>query len=76
MVSNETFIKNLPIEENQQNLPMVINNEGAKNDFSEREILYKVLFDMRNDITEMKRVIVDLMKNNNLSNHEKSKLIS
>ncbi len=76
MVSNKTFLKYLPIEEKQQNLPMVINKEGANNDFSEREILYKLLFDMRNDITEMKRVIVDLMKNNNLSNHEKSELIT
>ena len=76
MVSKETFIKYLPKNDHNQNLPMVINKEDTKNDFSERDILYKVLFDMRNDITEMKRVIVDLMQNNNLSKHEKSELIT
>ncbi len=76
MVTKDTFLKYLPIEENHQNFPMVIKKEGSTNDFSERDILYKVLFDMRNDITEVKRVIVDLMKNNNLSNHEKSELIT
>ena len=76
MVSKETFLKYLPKNEHHQNLPMVINKEDTSNDFSERDILYKVLFDMRNDITEMKRVIVDLMQNNNLSKHEKSELIT
>tara|TARA_B100001778_G_scaffold232645_1_gene193727 strand:+ start:1271 stop:2533 length:1263 start_codon:yes stop_codon:yes gene_type:complete len=76
MVSKDTFVKYLPIEENQQHLPMVIKKDSSNNDFSERDILYKVLFDMRNDITEMKRVIVDLMKNNNLSSHEKTELIT
>ena len=76
MVNKETFLKYLPVNDHHQNLPMVINKEEASNDFSERDILYKVLFDMRNDITEMKRVIVDLMQNNNLSKHEKSELIT
>jgi transcriptional regulator with PAS, ATPase and Fis domain len=76
MVNKETFLKYLPVHENHQNLPMVIKKESSSNDFSERDILYKVLFDMRTDITEMKRVIVDLMQNNNLSNHEKSELIT
>jgi transcriptional regulator with PAS, ATPase and Fis domain len=76
MVTKETFLKYLPVNDHHHNLPMVINKEEKSNDFSERDILYKVLFDMRNDITEMKRVIVDLMQNNNLSNHEKSELIT
>ena len=43
---------------------------------SERDILYKVLSEMKQDVTEMKRVIVDLLNNNNLSSNEKNELIT
>ncbi len=47
-------------------LPVLIGHKGADNrDFSsEREILYKVLFDMKNDMTDLKKLVFDLMKNN------------
>lgn len=45
------------------NLPSVVNNEKAKQDFNtEREIMYKILFDMRNDINDLKKLTLDLMK--------------
>ncbi len=46
----------------QSNLPQVVNSE-SKSDFSEREILYKVLFDMKNDLNDLKSLVMDLMKN-------------
>ena len=55
---------------------MVINDSKKEDQFSERDILYKVLFEMKNDVTEMKRVIVDLINNNNLSNNEKTAIIT
>ena len=54
----------LPNDRN--NFPAVI---GAKkeNDFStERDIMYKILFDMRNDINDLKKLTLDLMSNRNL----------
>ncbi|MCG1036246.1 sigma 54-interacting transcriptional regulator [Polaribacter sargassicola] len=51
---------------NKGNLPAVV---GAKkeNDFStERDIMYKILFDMRNDINDLKKLTLDLMKNGNV----------
>jgi transcriptional regulator with PAS, ATPase and Fis domain len=33
------------------------------NDFSEREILYKVLFDMRRDVTELKKMFLEVLQN-------------
>ena len=50
---------------------MVIDQKKEDDSFSERDLLYKVLFDLKNDVTEMKRVIVDLINNNELSNNEK-----
>lgn len=42
-------------------LPMVYNDPKADN-MSEREILYKVLFDLKNDVTDLKKLVMDLMQ--------------
>ncbi len=52
----------LPIEGN--NLPSVINDKKNESDFNtEREILYKVLFDMKSDLHDLKKLTLELMKN-------------
>ena len=75
-VNAPTLKKYLPKEIHGSNLPMVIEEKKKSDQFSERDILYKVLFEMKNDVTEMKRVIVDLINNNNLSNNEKTAIIT
>ena len=59
-------------------LPMVIsqNKFVPNNEFSsEREIMYKILFDMRNDINDLKSLTSELIKNrgnsSEFSHHEK-----
>lgn len=48
------------------NLPAVINTSKAESDFSsEREILYKVLFDMKSDLNDLKKLTMELMKHGN-----------
>lgn len=48
------------------NLPAVINSSKSEGDFSsEREILYKVLFDMKSDLNDLKKLTMELMKNGN-----------
>ena len=78
LVDSETLSKYLPSASGNSNLPMVVDQKNNKsNDFSERDLLYKVLFDMKKDITEMKQVIVKLMKDENtLSSYEKSAIIT
>ena len=48
-------------------LPTVIpQNNRNENDFSnERELLYKVLFDMKNDLNDLKKLTLELLKNGN-----------
>jgi transcriptional regulator with PAS, ATPase and Fis domain len=47
---------------NSGNLPALIGGK-KENDFSsERDIMYKILFDMRNDINDLKKLTLDLMK--------------
>ena len=52
----------LPVE--GSNLPSVIKKEKSESDFSnERDILYKVLFDMKSDLNDLKKLTLELMKN-------------
>ncbi|AZQ42731.1 sigma-54-dependent transcriptional regulator [Nonlabens ponticola] len=49
-----------------KNLPAVINSSSKKSDSefaNEREILYKVLFDMKNDLNDLKKLTNELMTN-------------
>lgn len=49
-----------------RNLPSVIADSSSKSDFAnEREIMYKILFDMRNDIKNLEKLTMDLIKNGN-----------
>ena len=61
-ISASTLQSYLPSEAN--NLPSVIKDKKAENDFStERDILYKVLFDMKGDLHDLKKLTLELMKN-------------
>jgi transcriptional regulator with PAS, ATPase and Fis domain len=43
-------------------LPAVIKREEDKSFSTEREILYKVLFDMKSDMNDLKKLVLDLIK--------------
>ncbi|HSI69537.1 MAG TPA: sigma-54 dependent transcriptional regulator [Gillisia sp.] len=48
------------------NLPAVISDKKKEGDFSnEREILYKVLFDMKSDLNDLKKLTMELMESGN-----------
>ena len=48
------------------NLPAVISSKKTESDFSnERELLYKVLFDMQRDLNDVKKLTLELMKSGN-----------
>ncbi|MDD7885514.1 sigma 54-interacting transcriptional regulator [Flavivirga sp. 57AJ16] len=54
------------------NLPAVIKTSKSESDFSsEREILYKVLFDMKADLNDLKKLTMELMKNGDTKDVEK-----
>ena len=49
------------------NLPAVIETKKKESDFSnERELLYKVLFDMQRDLNDVKKLTLELMKSGNI----------
>ena len=59
MLTSETIKKLLP--KNISNTPIIFEDKN-KADLSEREILYKVLFDMKKDLNELKRITFDLIQ--------------
>lgn len=68
-ISALTLQSYLPSE--GSNLPSVIKDRKAESDFStERDILYKVLFDMKSDLNDLKKLTLELMKNGATKAHE------
>jgi len=59
MVSSEKLQAQLP---NISTSSVVKYEDENKADLSEREILYKVLFDMKRDLTELKKITFDLIQ--------------
>ncbi|MEC7262493.1 MAG: sigma-54 dependent transcriptional regulator [Bacteroidota bacterium] len=54
------------------NLPAVVGQPKKDSDFSnEREILYKVLFDMKSDLNDLKKLTLELLKDNDTSKVQK-----
>ena len=68
-ISATTLQSYLPSEGNT--LPSVINDKKSESDFStERDILYKVLFDMKSDLHDLKKLTLELMKNGSAKTQE------
>ncbi len=59
------------------NLP-ILSSAGRKDDFSERDILYKVLFDMKRDLTELRKLVVDILQKGGgeLSGEDRNEMIN
>jgi len=49
-----------------RNLPVIAERNGGGESFQERDILYKVLFDMKNDLNDLKSLIYELVRSNDL----------
>jgi transcriptional regulator with PAS, ATPase and Fis domain len=62
-ISKDTLLKYLP-ELSTSHLPVLFNpaKQGQHKDLSDREILYKILFDMKKDITDLKKLVFDIIQ--------------
>jgi transcriptional regulator with PAS, ATPase and Fis domain len=70
VLSQEKLIKGEDLMENMPHLlnrPLPAAQRNNDNSFEERDIMYKLLFDMKNDLNYLKTVIAELIKNNNLN---------
>ena len=60
-INSEILRQYLP-DDQQNDLPVLYNKDSRDADISERDLLYKVLFDMKKDITELKKVVVGILE--------------
>ncbi|HZY35917.1 MAG TPA: sigma-54 dependent transcriptional regulator [Mucilaginibacter sp.] len=72
-ITAQTLLTYIPAE-GSRNLPMRVDNQ-PKEDFSERDILYKVLFDMKRDMVELKKLVAEIIEHGGVSiNHSSQSL--
>ncbi len=68
-VTAEKLATYLP--QNESRLPAVLRAaSNGESSFSERDILYKVLFDMKKDVSELKKLVFRLLDDNDSSNRD------
>jgi transcriptional regulator with PAS, ATPase and Fis domain len=61
LISAEALLKYLP-KANISKLPVLYAKEAESKNMSERDILYKILFDMRNDLNDLKKTVVEIIQ--------------
>lgn len=59
----ETLSSYLP--RSQQNLPVRLPQPEGEHEFSERDLLYKVLFDMKKDLVDLKKLVFNIIQHPN-----------
>ncbi len=71
VINKEVISEYLP--HTNKNLPALISEKSEKSEFNnEREILYKVLFDMKGDLNDLKKLTLELMQTSNISEFKKN----
>ncbi len=69
VVNGKELSRVLPPERSA--LPMLMGNGPVEQQFSERDIFYKVLYDLRKDLSDLKSIVFDMMQGNNSGNNPK-----
>jgi DNA-binding NtrC family response regulator len=59
-ITGEKLLQYLPQE---KSLPALYRSPGEKDSITERDILYKVLFDMKKDMLDLKKIVLELHNN-------------
>ncbi len=70
-IDKNTLMKYLP-DAFVSKLPVLYSGKEEAKNMTDRDILYKVLFDMRNDITELKRSMLELIQNGNVDEFQEN----
>ena len=68
-INADTLLGYLP-ETHRSRLPSTTESSNSAEGMDEREILYKVLFDMKGDLNDLKQLVMSLMKNGGLRGGE------
>ena len=64
-ITAQTLLKYLPQSQSNR-LPVLYKKQDSQKEFSERDLLYKVLFDMKKDINDLKKIVYDILQNDDV----------
>lgn len=76
-ISGEILRGYLP-DYSANHLPMLVNGKKGEENFSERDLLYKVLFDMKKDLSELKKMVINMLKDgtDELSRDDRNEMLA
>src|SRR5690606_28644431 len=63
-ITREVFLKYLP--ETLSQTPALYRDPLKKEEFTERDLLYKILFEMKKDMNDLKKLVLDLLEHGNM----------
>jgi transcriptional regulator with GAF, ATPase, and Fis domain len=63
VIDGPTLASYLPAD-GRSSVPAVIDKSDQSSDLNERDIFYKVLFDLKNDMNDLKKIVLDMLQNN------------
>lgn len=66
-VSAQTLSKYLPADASRLPMALGLGSKGDNSDFSERDLLYKVLFDMKKDMNDLKKLVLESFQNGGMN---------
>jgi len=75
-ISADVLIKYLPGNENKSLMKVFKDDSGSGGEFNERELLYKVLFDMKKDLTDLKKVVASIINGNSVGMNDQKQFES
>jgi transcriptional regulator with PAS, ATPase and Fis domain len=64
---NAQILEGFLPQQHMHNMPMVANSNPVGEFANEREILYKLFFDMKKDVNELKKMFLEILQNPSLS---------
>ncbi|MCD4679817.1 MAG: sigma-54 dependent transcriptional regulator [Bacteroidales bacterium] len=64
-ITTKILTKYLPQDQNSE-LPVLYKGNCPQNEFSERDLLYKVLFDMKKDVNDLKKLLREIIREENI----------
>lgn len=67
-VTAATLTRYLP-QINASKLPVLLRNQSGATDLSERDIMFRVLFEMRKDINDLKALVSDIIKEGDITDN-------
>lgn len=64
-ITLKTLLKYLP-EDQSSELPVLYQGQAPKSEYTERDLLYKVLFDMKKDVNDLKKLVHEIIKHESI----------